>query len=270
MATKKAKKKKNNNNNLPEPGATFLIPLDDGRFGLCRVIRRDENRFGSNEIILAELSSWIGSKSPDLTDPDLRRVLKLTHHKWRGQAERVWTDCPAPSSFQYVGSIEPTANERRVTCMKHGSWAAFPYHRLMQWRWEHHRKRVLAEDEERKRQQEAVTAQVPKRKAPTLEGLSRSTPFKDWKGLVPSKTLLASRKVISDSIDALRALGTKSNRKKVLAVIRAGVEQFNDLDERAQFINSIERENITDAFNDMAAAAGVIDIDDVIEDCRDW
>jgi hypothetical protein len=256
---------------LPGPGATYLIPLTDGRFGLCRVIRRDENKFGYKEVVLAELSSWIGTKAPDLTDPGLRHALKLTHHKWRGQAERVWTDDPPPPSFKYLGCIEPTAKERRVSCKSHGSWAAFPYQRLMQWRWENERAQVLAEDEERQRQEEAQrTTQAEKRKTPTLGRLRRNTPFKEWQGHVPTETIRASRKIIRDSIDAIRALGTKPSRKGVLRVIRTGVERFNDLDAATPFISTIEREDIAESFNDMAEACGLKDIDDVTEDWRDW
>jgi hypothetical protein len=187
-------KKKPRGSDLPAAGSVFLIPLEDGRFGACRILRSVENRMGYKRVILAELSRWIGREPPDLADPELRRPLRLTHHKWRGKVERVWSDAPAPDEFRFLGVLEPDARDRRVACYAHGSWAAFPWQRFMQWRWENEREAVLAEDAATALPRPAaVTSNNQTPPAPSIAPLQRAKHFESWTGHVPGQQLEAAR-----------------------------------------------------------------------------
>src|SRR5947209_1584387 len=87
---------------LPEPGAAFLMPLADGRFGVCRVIRRQlseaKERSGSTAV-LAAATPWIGRQPPALSDPLLRLMLVLNHHNWGNELEVQWVSGPPPMSL---------------------------------------------------------------------------------------------------------------------------------------------------------------------------
>ena len=65
---------------LPAVGSILLIPLADGRYGACRVIRHG---FIEPPRPLVVVSRWIGTVAPALDEPLLREPLILNHHSWR-------------------------------------------------------------------------------------------------------------------------------------------------------------------------------------------
>src|SRR5205809_511882 len=87
---------------LPNDGAAFLMPLSDGRFGVCRVLRRSlpegRRRPGDTSVLVAA-SPWIGTEAPDRNDPLLREILMLTHHSHDNAQCVVWVSDPVPESF---------------------------------------------------------------------------------------------------------------------------------------------------------------------------
>src|SRR5262249_17341571 len=101
---------------LPNPGDAFLMPLEDGRYGVCRVLRRptsEEAKFHGAGCVLVAASPWIGDAAPDLNDPRLRQIHVLTHHNWGKTPDVNWVSYPVPKSFRLLGTIAPSAAERR-------------------------------------------------------------------------------------------------------------------------------------------------------------
>ena len=70
--------------------------MQDQVYQLVLELSVSEQREGA----LLELSRWIGSEAPDLEDPVLREPLRLTHHSWDGDLERVWDDAPPPRTSE--------------------------------------------------------------------------------------------------------------------------------------------------------------------------
>jgi len=128
---------------LPEVGEIFVMPLEDGRFGACRVIQR--SAFDGPSVLVAA-SPWIGNDLPDLEDPRLRSILILSHHSFNNEPAMVWVDNPLPKAFKRLGVIEPSAREKRIKVAGGGAWAFFPIHLQMQSRWDSDREAVLRDE----------------------------------------------------------------------------------------------------------------------------
>src|SRR5207245_4636950 len=99
---------------LPNVGDAFLMPLSDGRYGVCRVLRQyrpgERKRQGDIHVLVAA-SSWIGTEAPDMSDPQLREILVLSHHSYDNQINVNWVSDPVPESFVPLGAIVPTWEE---------------------------------------------------------------------------------------------------------------------------------------------------------------
>src|SRR5688572_23128878 len=239
---------------LPNPGEVFLMPLEDGRFGVCRVLREnteaERNAHGCRCILVAS-SSWIGSEAPSLDDPQVRTIQKLTHHSWKKQLNICWVSDPPPVSFQRIGVIEPTRADKHLQCMSSGGWS-FAYQVLMEWRWEHDREAVLREDTEcaEQRARTLQSTQRPTWNALTLEQLKTKRRFSKWKGHAPDKAISACRAIFRETTDALVALGTRPDQAAILVVLQQCIERLNKLDvEHEHFIETTIREDLCDDFD---------------------
>lgn len=258
-----------------EAGDAYLLPLADGRFGLCRVLRTQDAGLGIKRGALVELSAWIGAEAPALDDLALREPLLETHHSHAGSPARIWETDPPPPSLQLLGSIEVREAEGGVECLTFGFWEDLGESRLTQWRWDHERESLLAEEaaaEAAERAREAAEeAAASGRRPPTLANLRRRKPFKSWQGQLPAAAVDASRAVIKDCLAALKALGKSPAPEEAWAVIRSGVERFNQLDGELLSIETAEREEIAEWFGLIAAACGLAALgEDVTEPWREW
>lgn len=112
---------------LPAIATTFAVPLEDGRYGACRVLRHttpdEEEQFGKKSCLVA-CSAWVGETVPDVEDPPLRTILQLTHHHWKGELGVLWVSRRQPDDFIEIGRIVPTVEEQSL-CSTSGSWRAF-------------------------------------------------------------------------------------------------------------------------------------------------
>jgi hypothetical protein len=99
---------------LQKPGDAFLMTLEDGRFGVCRVIRwpnSEEEKRGFGIHVLAASSPWIGKQATDSNDPRLREILVLNLHAHKNGRTVLWVSDQVPDFFRYLGVIEPKASE---------------------------------------------------------------------------------------------------------------------------------------------------------------
>lgn len=123
----------------PEPGATYLIPLDDGYLGACRVIRpavgddllglmsdlppaKREER--ARLFVVVVTTPWVGKAPPSLDEPELRRVLRLTHHEWQDAPQIYVGPVEVPPDYQLVGIIPPTDDEKRLKGVLSTTWTS--------------------------------------------------------------------------------------------------------------------------------------------------
>lgn len=264
---------------LPEAGAAFVFRLADERYGVCRVLRQahgnDIRQLGGPAVLVAT-SAWIGEKPPASTDPALRPFLQITRYISKGMAEITWIDEPVPRDFKTLGVIPPTSDERKMKCDTSSSWETCPIMLLGQWRWEHDRQALLAEESvEEMREDEELAARAKEidrtRKSMTLEQLSRRRFFAGWKNMPPKDAIRASREIMKKAVKAMIDLGpspTKAKRKKVL---KECIEDFNKLDRTMnRFIETSERDDICAEFDLLVHACGLGELDNQADEWRDW
>ncbi|WP_148598350.1 hypothetical protein [Aquisphaera giovannonii] len=264
---------------LPDAGAAFLMPLDDGRFGVCRVLRRpdaeEEARHGA-PTVLAAASSWIGDEPPAIDDPRLRAVLILSHHAFAGRPEIQWVSERVPESFRPLGTIEPDDDERRMPCNVHGGWGSFPLQRLLQWRWDHDREAVAREDDAKKAAVAAANKDAPARRMAyldglTLAGLRKKRRLVGWRDGAPAAAIRACRAAFAEAIDALDALGPAASRPARLRVLKRCVESLNRIDDaHGHFIETAAREELGEEIDEIAHVAGFRGVHDLAGRWRDW
>ena len=264
---------------LPVEGAAFAVPLEDGRFGACRVIRgttSDEAEEHGAESVLVASSAWIGDAVPNSQDPDLRPVLTLTHHSWDNKPEILWISDPPPDDFIPIGTIEPTSTEKAMECLSFGGWGAVQIQPLAQWRWDNDRDSVLAEDaikdkekaktrERELQERERYLANI------TLEGLRDHQFFPRWNDYPSEKAVCASRQIMADTVLQLTRVGAGAPESERMAVPQDCIQRFNLMDaEMGGFIETVEREAICEEFDAIVHACGLGAHEDLADEWRDW
>jgi hypothetical protein len=251
-------------------GDAFLAPLSDGRLCVCRVLQTEPD----NSQVLVAVSPWIGTQPPDVSEPQLREILCLTHHSYQGQHEVVWVTNPVPATFTRLGEIPPTEADRVLTCSAWTGWESCPHQVFLQWRWDHERDQVLAEDEAQRQAEEAAREAERQAYKPlpaqTLEELRQQTPFPHWSGYVEPAVLRASRRIIRELIDVLIEQGPNAPEPNRLDEIRLCVERFNALDEEHSFIETVEREDIFELIGELGDLVGLDDYEESLISDRDW
>lgn len=261
---------------LPPPGAAFLFPVPGGRFGVCRVLRHaegDELRWMGRTALVA-IASWTGTEPPSLDDPALREPLRLTHHAAAGRLAMGFVGEAPPEHLQYLGQIPPTAEERALTCDGMGQWDGSD-DLVLQWRWDHDREALLAEEAareaaERAERQRVAELEARRRETLTWEGLRAKERFVAWEASLVPEVVAASRRLFVEAIDALASLGPRPHRRRAAAVVNALVEGFNRLQAEHHFIETLERERICIELEELAFLAGLDDPLHVADARRTW
>jgi hypothetical protein len=134
---------------LPQAGAVFLCRLACGRYGACRVLRQavlsDDPHYGETDVLVAA-TPWVGTAPPTLDDRRLSQILRTDHHHHR-ELQLGWLSRPPPKSFRYLGNIAPSMKEEKLRAAVFlRSWEVLPEQVLLQWRWDHDREALLAEE----------------------------------------------------------------------------------------------------------------------------
>jgi len=118
---------------VPVAGDTFAVPLEGGRFAICRVLAVNER----GDMVLVANADWIGRNVPDARDPALRSHLRLTHHSWSGQPSAAWVIGAPPEDFIPIGNISLRAGEDALSQAGTGDWPFFRIQPHEQWLWDH-------------------------------------------------------------------------------------------------------------------------------------
>ncbi|MBL3529061.1 MAG: ankyrin repeat domain-containing protein [gamma proteobacterium endosymbiont of Lamellibrachia anaximandri] len=111
-------------------GDVFMMPIEDGLFGACRVIRRgDPAKRHLNDWmevtengVLVTLTAWMGTSQPDISEPKLREPLRKTFGNWNGETELIWVTKPLPAEFKCIGKLQPTAEELKLNSNENSGW----------------------------------------------------------------------------------------------------------------------------------------------------
>jgi hypothetical protein len=263
----------------PAVGETFAMRLADGRYGACRVIRepRPDESHAAGYVVVAATAYLGDTPPPSIDHPDLRRLLVLNHHNHNNDVARLWlNDPPPPDTFTRIGMIEPDETERKLSCNSWSGWALLPYEVLRQWRWDHDRDALIADDAERRRQVEQRQAELARQRRDELSRMTYASfrkrkLFEGWTGYPPKKMIAASRKIMKETASKLEALGKDADRGQARAILRDCIVAFNELDEaNDNWIETVEREDICQHFYELAHLAGFDDEPQLADEWRDW
>ncbi len=260
--------------NLPNPGDVFLMPLEDGRFGVCRILQK--GRQGRQDRVLVIASPWIDSGEPDLSLPLLREVLTLNHHAWQNSPAMLWLWQPLPAEFKQIGFLEPTEAEKQIWCGSGASWEWLATQLLEQWRWDHDRETVIKEDESKAQEQKTRREDVSRLRSEylatvTLKDLRVKQRFEIWKESVPAAALHDTRQIFLDTIDNLIALGPEASETTRLDLLKGCIESLNLLDsQNDHFIETYEREDLCDAFEEIVHACKMGHHKNLADKWREW
>lgn len=261
---------------LPAPGAAFLFPVPEGRFGLVRVLRSaegDEVRW-MGQSVLVMVSSWIGATPPALDDPAIRAPLHLTHHHCGGRPAVGFVGEPPPPHLTHLGEIPPTDEDRAWTSDGLLTWDGSD-DLVRQWRWDHERDALLAEEAATRAAEEderlrRIEAEARRRGELTWERLRARVRFAGWEASLAPEVVAASRRLFVEAVDALAELGPRPNRRRATAVLQDLVRGFNRLHAEHRFIATMEREGICLELEELAFLAGLPDPLHVADATRAW
>ena len=101
----------------------------------------------------------------------------------------------------------------------------------------------------------------------TLEKLAETQWFASWDPELD--TTRQARELVSRLVEELRNV-PKRTKALVSKPVRAAIKDLNKLDKKQQFIDTIEREEICEAFEQIVCAAGQPSLVHEIDNWRDW
>jgi hypothetical protein len=129
-----------------EVGDTFLVPLRQDLCNICRIIKF-EPRADSHQFMVGA-TCWYGSTPPaDLSDPRIHALLNLSFTGSPDYWRIAWVDGAPPKGSQYLGVVPPSPEEQQLVAHLNCSWQSFLPSVLREWRWQHEREALLADDE---------------------------------------------------------------------------------------------------------------------------
>ena len=240
----------------PKAGDAFAFPLEDGRYSVCRVLGMQSDGPG----LLVAASNWIGDDVPAADDPALRPILELDHHLHYGRPLLLWVSERLPREFIHIGTIKPSDEEKQLTCSSHGDWDSITCQPLIQWRWDHDREQLLADEllEDERETQLEITAQQRRQeylKHVTLEELTQERSFENWQGHFEPVAIRKARKIMRDTARRLLKLGKDASEQDRVSALRGCIESFNKLDAEFEFIDTEARMDIYAEFEAIAHAS---------------
>jgi hypothetical protein len=106
----------------------------------------------------------------------------------------------------------------------------------------------------------------------TLEGLQATKPFSSWEGHVNPRALDESRRIYKSTVSKLVQIGLGKSRGAYLPVLNRYIEEFNRIEDKYEFIETIEREDICENLSQILGLLklqGVAKCDD-LPAARNW
>jgi hypothetical protein len=261
---------------FPTAGTVFAMPLADGRTGICRVVRFRGRSGGIDFLsVLVAASDWVSDGPPSLNDPAVRRILSLKQHL-KGSPCLTWILELPPVTFQKLGQIEASNQDAEARSNSYGSWEGLADAVLMEWRWEHDRERVDAENAVRlatslSKRAEARQARGAYLSTVSFPKLLAKELFPTWIECPSEAAKEECERIIQSLINALAANTRSLTRPFVSAQLQKCVEKLNEFNaQNGNFIETDEREDLFMLFEEIMNAAKHPDLVQDIDKWRDW
>ena len=258
---------------FPEAGTVFAMPLKDGRTGICRVIRKE---IKSIPCALVAASDWIANEPPPLNHPAIRKILVKNHHNWKNSPDVRWVTSLPPKEFRIIGNIDVTSQDVKTECRSYGAWESLATQVLAQWRWDNERESVLAEDAEKNTLELAKRKEAIQKRADYLAIISFSILlakdlFPTWNDYPPKVVKEGCQEIVQSFIRVLDGAEKPLDRNLVSKELKKAIEELNQYDSKnKKFIETEEREDLCEVFEDILNAAKFPDLVESVEDWKDW
>jgi hypothetical protein len=266
---------------LPEQGEVFALEVSKGVDVLLRVVAA-----------LGKTRCVVMTKPAD----GAYEVQPIAHHGWNRPMLGGWVNEPAPPQLRSLGVVPLRPGEsdqvlhpetwvklpKKTAGLSHKvlplcAWDLLVRDATLQWRWDHQREQVLAEDAKAEREKknafEAAIAAQGKRRA-TLQkkgvaSLKRRRFFAAWKGAVPGALIREAEAAMRDAVLSLEGKSPAQAARRLATLVRT----FNKLDgHHGRRFDTTDAEDIMDAVGTVAFASGVDDVvfDEVIDAVREF
>ncbi len=270
---------------LPVTGEVFALEVSKGLDVLFRVVAS----LGKTRCVVLTRASSLGS-------PLLFEAQPHSHHSWNRPQLGGWVSQGPPGELRPLGVVVLRKGEaervlhpevwvkldrktaelsRKVLPLV--AWSSLVDDARAQWRWDHQREAVLAEDAQREREKkslfEAALAAQGKRRATIqkkgVASLKRKRFFAAWKGAVPPAMIKEAEAAMQAAVSSLEGKSPAQAVRRLSTLVRT----FNKLGGRhGRSFDTSDREDIMDAVSTVAFACGVEDevFDEVIDAVRDF
>ncbi len=164
-----------------------------------------------------------------------------------------------PEDFIIVGQMELSPDDLAATSDFSTGWQSVPIQAQLQWRWDHDREALLKDEDRRaadlaesQRQRAAVRSEFMR--TLTLDSLVDRTWFASWDDGDSNLPLHKCRSLMTELVNELRA-APKLTLGVVKKHLKQSVMDFNRLNEEHHFISTIQREDLCEAYEQIACAA---------------
>ena len=228
------------------------------------------------------------TKAARLDSPALFQPQPHSHHNWNRPMLGGWVSEAPPAELRALGVV-PLRKGESDRVLHPETWVKLPRkspelsHKVLplcawslllddgrrQWRWDHQREAVLAEDAKLEAQNkakfEAALAASGKKKA-TLQkkgvsSLKKTRFFAAWKGVRETALIKEVEAAMREAVLSLDGKTTAQATKRLAKLVRT----FNEIDERHDHpFDTIDREDVMEAIGTVAFACGIDD--DVFEE----
>ena len=173
-------------------------------------------------------------------------------------------------------SHQGSSKDTKADCGSYGGWESLPLQVLLQWRWDHERKKVLAEDAAKRDLEVAKGADVTRKRFAYLANVSfadllAKDLFPNWDEYPPKKAKEGCRRIVQSFIKDLVAAPKPLARDFVRDRLKECVQELNKFDlKQKHFIETVEREDLCEVLEEVLHAAKFPELAESIEEWRDW
>jgi hypothetical protein len=273
-------KQKISQKQLPTVGSVYAVPLRNGQWGLCQIVGIEEK----DRAVLGMAFGFMDKNQPKLSDIKKSKALVKTYPFWKSEHEILYDFfLDFTDNFVYLGSadlgkevLEITQDSRRG--YGYGSLLSFSLSIPNQWYWDHDRtqyEKFKQQIEQEKITEEQKEMEKEKKRQEllaklTLDDLMKKDWFHFWKDDADPQLMDLSKSIIINTILQLKKI-EKINKRNVSKIIKEAVLQFNELDNsNNNFIDTIKREDICDAFSEVGLVIKKQDVDEIVDEWREW
>jgi len=250
-------------------GDVFVVPLRVGGFGAAIVI----DALDSFTVLVAD-EFWASPPSAaDVAEfHEMPLLFGQTPLPGAPDVLKGWFDGEVPADFEVLLNRPLSARQKSMRgaegTMVFQSARDFARTLSDHWHWTNDRAAYMADLDRRVARFEKAEAQ--RREGLSLESMLREAFFADWADRWPAEHLTEARRIFTDATVKLIALREGGTARKRSLVFRKIVEAFNGLYNATGLVESVERDQIVERIDELAALVGLDNANEKLTRRRTW